>query len=62
MTRPLYCQCADESPDPCPACGATVDGNDRVNGICQAQRSGRDPREWLPQLILVHRDTGERVT
>jgi hypothetical protein len=23
-------------PDPCPACGATVSGNDPVNGVCQS--------------------------
>ena len=30
-----YCPCRDEAPDPCPLCGATVAGNDSVNGVCQ---------------------------
>jgi hypothetical protein len=33
---PSKCPCLDESVDPCPRCGATVSGNDAVNGICQA--------------------------
>jgi hypothetical protein len=33
---PSRCPCFDESLDPCPRCGATVSGNDAVNGICQA--------------------------
>ncbi len=61
MPRPEYCPCHDEGPDPCPACGATVKGDDPVSGFCQARCSGRDPREWMPRLVLVHRDTGELI-
>lgn len=32
------CPCKDETPDPCPKCGATVKGDDLVNGICQADK------------------------
>lgn len=32
------CSVDSESPDPCPRCGATVIGNDPVNGICQADK------------------------
>jgi len=31
-----YCPCYDDKPDPCPACGATISGNDHVRGVCQA--------------------------
>lgn len=30
------CPCNDETLDPCPKCGATVSGDDAVNGVCQA--------------------------
>lgn len=59
MTRQLYCPCENETPDPCPACGATVAGNDPVRGVCQALR-GRQPQP-LVELVLVHRDTGQRL-
>lgn len=36
MTRWRDCPCEYETPDPCPKCGATVSGNDPVNGVCQA--------------------------
>lgn len=32
------CPCKYETPDPCPKCGATVKGDDLVNGICQADK------------------------
>ncbi len=32
------CPCKYETPDPCPRCGATVAGNDPVNGVCQAAK------------------------
>lgn len=32
----MKCPCENESPDPCPICGATVSGDDPVNGVCQA--------------------------
>lgn len=45
--RPDYCPClAEDLPealDPCPACGATVEGNDRVKGVCQAKHQMPPP-------------------
>lgn len=32
------CPVENETPDPCPRCGATVAGKDAVNGICQAPK------------------------
>lgn len=57
--RPLYCSADDESV-PCPACGATADGNDPVRGVCQAIRMGPPP-EPLVQVVLVDKRTGEIV-
>lgn len=54
-TRPEYCPCENEKPDPCPACGATV-----ANGVCRARHNGPKP-EPLIRLVLTHRDTGEVV-
>lgn len=34
----LGCPVYDETPDPCPRCGATVAGNDPVRGECQAPK------------------------
>jgi hypothetical protein len=31
----MKCPCDNGIPDPCPLCGATVSGQDAVNGICQ---------------------------
>jgi hypothetical protein len=54
--RPEYCPCIDDETHPvCPACPATVAGNDPVNGVCQARRSGRPPYP-LVEIILVRRD------
>jgi hypothetical protein len=36
MSKFRECPVENESPDPCPKCGATVSGNDPVNGVCQA--------------------------
>lgn len=36
MSSMKDCPCHEETPDPCPMCGATVSGNDPVNGVCQA--------------------------
>lgn len=36
MSKWRDCPVENESPDPCPKCGATVGGNDPVNGVCQA--------------------------
>ena len=53
--RPEYCPCVDEQTHPvCPACPATVAGNDPVHGVCQAKRSGPPPRPLI-ELVLIHR-------
>lgn len=52
--RPEYCPCDDDKPDPCPACGATISGKDKVFGRCQAKRRGPKP-EPLLQLVLIDR-------
>jgi hypothetical protein len=57
--RPNYCPCEDETPDPCPACGATVSGKDPVRGVCQA-RYGREPKPDV-LLVLTDRDTGKII-
>jgi hypothetical protein len=59
MPRPKYCPCESETPDPCPACGATVEGNDPVRGVCQAWRGYR--RTSDVQLVLIDKETGAVV-
>ena len=54
-----YCPCDGELPDPCPACGATVAGNDRVHGVCQL--TDVPPTDYGIRIVLVHRDTGEII-
>lgn len=55
MSRYLDCPCDEERPDPCPKCGATVAGNDPVNGVCQAgatwDRATLAERERCAKLI-----------
>ncbi len=46
-----YCPCDDDKPDSCPVCGATISGNDKHHGICQA-RSLYRPREPILYLCL----------
>lgn len=58
-SRPDYCPCLEETPDPCPACGATVDGNDPVHGVCQARYGYRGPPDL--EFVLVEKSTGEVV-
>ena len=58
--RPSYGPCTEETPDPCPACGATVAGDDPVRGVCQARKSGPPPSPTV-QLVLIHKETGEVV-
>lgn len=60
MPRPDYCPCVSETPDPCPACGATVSGIDPVRGVCQARHNRTAPVPYL-SLVLVHKDTNEIV-
>lgn len=50
--RPEYCPCREETPDPCPACGATVSGKDAVRGVCQSRKGYHSP----PSVILVLTD------
>ena len=58
--RPLYCPCMEQTPDPCPACGATVSGMDQVHGGCQAT-GGAPPTDYGLRLIVIDRDTGMLV-
>jgi hypothetical protein len=60
MSRPEYCPCDNDLPDPCPACGATVKGNDPVHGLCQARTNRPEPKPYL-RIILVDRDTGKPI-
>lgn len=59
---PEYCPVDDEATDPCPACGATIAGNDAVHGVCQARSLSPPPTNYGITIGLVHRDTGEPVT
>jgi hypothetical protein len=43
------CPCENEKPDPCPKCGATVAGDDPVNGVCQAGA-------YLDHAIMLERE------
>ncbi len=67
MTRPDYCP--DDLPDdrdpanddiPCPACGATTGGRDKVRGVCRARFAGPKPRPLL-ELVLIDKTTGKIV-
>ena len=64
MARPDYCQTPDEGEPgcegPCPGCGATLEGNDPVRGICQARHNGPAPKPFL-HLVLIDKATGEEV-
>ncbi len=55
-----YCPCDDDEPDPCPSCGATVSGNDRVYGVCQARYPYRQ-RAHVLFIELHDRETGNIV-
>jgi len=59
MRRPEYCE-TDESQDPCKACGATLSGNDRAKGVCQARNPFPKPQPLL-YLVLRDRDTGKLI-
>ena len=63
MSRPEYCEALDEDefPDePCPACGATVAGNDKVRGICQALKNRPRPQPLI-HIVLIDKRTEEIV-
>ena len=53
MIKPKYCPCIDNKPDPCPACGATLSGNDEVHGICQATHGVCEDKL---EVILVRKE------
>ena len=59
MSRFADCPVANESPDPCPKCGATVSGNDPVNGVCQAgkgwDRATELERERCAEIVGMAR-------
>ena len=59
MPRIDFCPCEKEEPNPCPACGATVSGNDPVRGVCQARYGFH--RSPGVQLVLIDKKTGEIV-
>jgi hypothetical protein len=53
--RPEYCPCVDDETHPtCPVCPATVKGDDIVQGVCQAIKSGPPPRD-LVEIVLVRK-------
>ena len=54
-----YCPCYAEEPDPCPKCGATVSGNDRVNGVCQYPDP--PPLDYGIRIGLVDKETGREI-
>ena len=58
--KPNYCPCENESLTPCPACGATVSGNDPVRGVCQAKH-GVKPDAPSVIVVLINRRTGEII-
>lgn len=59
MIRPDVCPCHEGQPDPCPACGATVKGDDPVNGVCQAK--GPPATDYGLRIILIDKRTEEPV-
>lgn len=59
MPRIEYCPCKDDTVNPCPACGATVEGKDKVHGVCQARHHYREPS--YIQLVLIDKTTNAVV-
>lgn len=57
---PEFCPCEHGKPDPCPACGATVKGDDPVHGLCQARK--QRPIDYGLRLVVTDRDTGKEIT
>jgi len=58
--RPQYCEAPpEESGVPC-ICGATVEGNDPVRGVCQARFNGPKPQPLI-QIVLIDKVSGEVV-
>lgn len=53
MSSMKDCPCKEETPDPCPMCGATVSGNDPVNGVCQAGTIRGERDELLAALKVA---------
>lgn len=64
MSRFNDCPVMNESPDPCPKCGATVSGNDPVNGVCQAgetwDRATAAERERCAKIADAEADEYQR--
>ncbi len=64
MSKFSDCPVNEESPDPCPKCGATVKGNDPVNGICQAgatwDRATAAERERCAKIAEAHKGAAAR--
>ena len=58
--RPEYCEAPPEESGLTCICGATVEGNDPVRGVCQARRNYPKPQP-LVTLVLVDKVTGEIV-
>lgn len=54
-----YCPCREETPDPCPLCGATVEGNDKVNGVCQYPFPS--PTNYGIEMILLDKRSGKII-
>jgi len=64
--KPLYCpDLTGTGNEPCPACGATEEGNDAVNGVCQAVRNGPTPPGVifgeLPDTMELWSRPGDKV-
>lgn len=57
--RPDYCPDCLSEDEVCPACGAKPWAIG-PEGVCRARFNGPAPRHPL-EIILVHRDTGERI-
>lgn len=59
MSKYRDCPCENESPNPCPKCGATVSGKDAVNGVCQAgatwDRATAAERERCAKIAEAHK-------
>ncbi len=54
-----YCPCHNDAPDPCPACGATVEPQDRwPYGCCQLPSR---PHDYGLRIILVDKHTGKPI-
>jgi len=46
---------------PCPGCGATIEGNDPVRGVCQARHNRPAPRSLLDLVLIDDHGRGKIV-